>query len=129
MTVVDTASGDWRMSDAWLLAASSDTKQGAALTDLLATADGISHAIPTRDELASSLGALIGAGLVEVVDHRFRTTSAGRTIKRHWKGGLFGWSTSIMPHLQTLERPSSQYPITDEEVRTAYRDYLRRTRR
>ena len=87
--------GEWTWVDAWILAATPDSPDGGALSRVMATSDAINHAIPTRDELASSLGSLIAAGLVQESDGRFRTTPHGRSIKAHWKGGLFGWAESL----------------------------------
>jgi hypothetical protein len=97
-----------------------------AASELIGTADGINHAIPTRDELAASLGALQAAGLVEHTEGRLRTTPQGKTLKKHWQGGLFDWSKSLLPHLEKLPRPTGELAITESEVQTAYVEYVRR---
>lgn len=101
-------------------------RRGCSLSQLIATADAINHAIPTRDELASSIGALVGAGLVEVVGGKFRITHAGKRMKKHWKGGMFNWSKTLLPHLEELPRSSEAWQISDDDVARAYEEYTRR---
>jgi hypothetical protein len=116
----------WTWPDAWVLAATSDLAEGCTLSELMGAADAINHAVPTRDELASALGALIAAGLIEVKDGRFRTTDAGRAIKKHWRGGLFGWSESLLPQLERLPRATDEFSLTEAAVQAAYTEYVRR---
>lgn len=121
--------GEWAWSDAWVLAAAPDTPTGCSLSDLIRTADGINHAIVTLDELADGLGALLAAGLLEVRGDHFRTTAAGQAIKKHWKGGLFGWSRTVLPHLRTLPRPRERFEISRADYDAAVTKYLRRVPR
>lgn len=97
-----------------------------SLSELIGSADAHNHAIPTRDELAAALGGLVAAGLVENADHRFRVTSEGKALKKHWKGGMFAWSESLLPHLQRLPKVEMEYPLTEEDVDQAYAEYQRR---
>ena len=115
----------WTSSDAWILASTSDGRRGGSLADLIGTADAINHSLPTREELASGLGALIAAGLVEHVNDRYRTTSAGKRIKRHWRGGMFNWSKTMLPRLRELPRGTSERGLSDDEVQAAYEAYRR----
>jgi len=116
----------WTWADAWLLAATADSRRGCSLSELIGTADAINHAIPTRDELATSLGSLRSAGLVELMEGRFRTTAKGKSVKKHWQGGLFGWSKSLLPHLEKVPRLRADLPLTGSEVRAAYVEYTQR---
>ena len=70
---MDEAKG-WTGPDAWILASVTPSRRGFDLSRVIGTADAFNHDIPSRDQLASSLGALIDAGLVEVADKRFRLT-------------------------------------------------------
>ncbi|MFZ1284300.1 MAG: hypothetical protein WAQ75_09315 [Propionicimonas sp.] len=124
----DGAAAEWTWADAWVLAATTDTAEGCSLSELIGTADGTNHAIPTRDELARALGALLVAGLIEHIGERFRTTKAGRDLKKHWKGGLFGWSTTLLPQLQRLRRAPRELALSEPEVQAAYAEYVRRVR-
>ena len=123
----DTSPTGWLWSDAWILASLPDDSS-ATLSDLIASADCCNHAIPTRDELAGALGRLVGAGLVDVSDNGFRVTNRGVAVKKHWKGGLFGWD-SLMPHLQKLDATAGEYPLTDAQVDSAYTAYRQHARR
>ena len=69
---------------------------------------------------------LIGAGLVETTERGFRVTRRGAALKEHWRGGMFGWSDSLLPQLEKLPKTDHTYPITDAEVDDAYASYLRR---
>ncbi len=118
--------GTWTWPDAWILASISGQRRGMALSELIASADGHNHAIPTRDELASALGSLIAAGLVETIDGGFRTTAEGELIKKKWRGGMFSWSESLLPQLERLAKADQEYPLTEDEVAQAFTDYVRR---
>jgi hypothetical protein len=96
------------------------------LSELIGVADGINHSIPTRDELASAIGALRAAGLLTVEGERFALTREGKALKRHWKGGLFNWSKTLLPPLAALTHSDEQFPLTDDQVHTAYLAYTRR---
>lgn len=113
----------WTWVDAWVLAAVVDQSRGADLSELIGHADALNHAIPTRDELASSLGALVAAGLVEVAADRYRTTSAGRALRGEWTAGTRSWSDVLLPRLAALPRSEVELPLTQEQVRTAYQAY------
>lgn len=121
--------GEWSWSDAWVLAASPGDPDGCSLSDLIRTADGINHAIVTRDELADGLGALLAAGLVEVRGDRIRTTPAGQAIKNYWRRGLFGWRKSLLPRLRKIPRPAARFEISPADYEAAVAAYLRRASR
>ena len=113
----------WTWVDAWLLAAIPDPDAGGSLSEVIGVADAVNHAIPTRDELASSLGALLAADLVTALDGRFRVTPAGRAVRAQWDGRLGGWQEAILPALARLPRPEQPLPLTEDEVRAAYAKY------
>ncbi|HEX8081399.1 MAG TPA: hypothetical protein VF557_14405, partial [Jatrophihabitans sp.] len=55
----------WQFADAWVFTAvaiSGDS--GCDLTDLVAAADGINHAILTADEVSQGVGRLEASGLM-----------------------------------------------------------------
>jgi hypothetical protein len=69
-------------SDAWLLLAVG-CRLGAepvSLPELIATADGIQHAVPTFDEVDGALARLTAAGLVTVHERAIRLTAAGKDL-------------------------------------------------
>ena len=114
----------WTSVDAWLLAATSSAAEGCTLTDLVATADGINHAVPSTAELADSLAHLIGSGMLLWHGDRLLLTPAGRAIHRSWRHGLFSWSKALMPRLRTVPRVRGDLPFGTGELdaaRAAYR--------
>ena len=72
----------WYWEDAWILLALlyNRAQKGSRLTDILATADFINHAIPTREELHGALNRLLAGGLIEVDKHRFTVTDRAREL-------------------------------------------------
>ncbi len=124
----------WTSEDAWILASLAKGR-GLDLSEVIAGADAANHSVPSREELSSSLGALIGCGFVEVRGGRFWLTKEGNRIRKHWKGGMFAWA-SMLPELEKSGRPVERFPLEQSEVDQAYKDYsarfaktLRRMRR
>ena len=126
--MTESAAEAWRSEDAWILASLGTGRRGMTLRQLIGAADAYNHAIPTRDELSSALGSLIGAGLAEVTADGYRTTSAGLALRKPWKGGMFTWGKGLLPQLEGLPRASEEWPLSDEDFATAYRDNRRRSR-
>ena len=56
----------WTFSDAWVLTAVAISEAPCALTDLVAAADGINHAILLDAEVERAVSKLMGSGLVDV---------------------------------------------------------------
>src|SRR5687767_3906189 len=71
-------------SDAWLLLAfglaASDGP--APIPSMLPLADGIQHAVPTKDEVNGALGRLTRAGYVECANGYVAITAAGKGLLR-----------------------------------------------
>ena len=57
-------------------------EQPAALTDVIAMADAINHAIPTQQELRQSFDWLEAHGLVARVGRRYSLTESGVALRR-----------------------------------------------
>ena len=115
----------WTLSDAWIFASLPAGRRGMTLSELIGSADAHNHAIPTRDELASALGGLIGAGLVEPTPRGFRTTREGTAVLEKRTGGMFEWN-SLLPELRKRPKTGDDYPLTDAQVQEAYVAYLDR---
>ncbi|GAB3763067.1 hypothetical protein FB382_001311 [Nocardioides ginsengisegetis] len=118
----------WTSPDAWILASITTSRRGSTLSRVIGTADAFNHGIPSRDQLASSFGALIDAGLVDVTDGRFRLTRNGKRIRKTWRGGAFEWG-QVLPRLEPIPRSSREYPLTSEEWQRAYDEYYPPERR
>ncbi|MFG2040008.1 hypothetical protein [Dactylosporangium sp. NPDC048998] len=97
---------EWTLSDAWIFASIAGTgpDDGCTLTQIIATADAINHAIPTEAEFVQAVPRLIAAGLVGAQPEadRYWHTPAGRALNGR---DLFGWMDAIPPALRRLGEP------------------------
>ncbi|MGI8330547.1 hypothetical protein ACRYCC_11330 [Actinomadura scrupuli] len=120
----------WTMSDAWVFAAiSSDRAHDMrSLTQVIAIADAINHAILVEAEFTSAVARLLSAGLVgaDPVNDRYWMTDAGLRVRVQWRTGLFGWIDSIPAALRQLAEPiDAGYSLPPDAFRTAVREYLK----
>ena len=119
-TVVNTAQGplilttvtaQWTLSDAWVFASIEGTNpdDGYTLTQIIAKADGINHAILTEAEFTQAVPRLVAAGLIgaQAEANRYWHTATGRALyrQRMKRQGLFGWIDAIPPALRRLGEP------------------------
>jgi hypothetical protein len=106
----------WAWSDAWVLLAITlrDGGGGCSLTEVIAAADAINHAIPLDSELEQAARRLLGAGLVQVRDRRLFVTEAGRNLEAvrtdqaRARGVLPGQVGRLLDDLQGL-------PVTEHD--------------
>ena len=90
-----------RTVDAWMflaIAISPRDPNPVGLSDLVAAADGVNHALPTEDELRSGLNRLIYAGLVSEHESAFDLTDAGEAMFAKVRDG------SVRTEFDRLER-------------------------
>lgn len=121
---------EWTGIDAWVLAATSTRKRrGCTLSSMIGELDLLNHAIPSREELSAALGALIASGLVVAEDGRFRTTEAGKVVRKHWRGGIFRWGETMLPVLASIPRTAAEYPLPQEQFDDACQAYSARVAR
>jgi hypothetical protein len=125
---------EWGMPDAWVFAAiaSADPAEvGATLAEVIGAADGINHAILTKDEIELAVRHLLGAGLIEVdgTADRFWLAEAGQQLRGRWRGGLFSWMEVFPPALRRLGPPRptewSLPPGAYEQATQAYHAAMR----
>jgi hypothetical protein len=114
--------GQWGFCDALILTAISYSRRGTSLDEVMARSDAIDKSYPTRDQLASALGALSAAGLIEESERGFRRTRAGKALVR--KIGFFGRHRDLLPYLELVPRKAEQWPLTDADVTAAIDSYL-----
>jgi hypothetical protein len=119
------------MSDAWVFAAIAHDGPPAAhtLTELIAIADGINHAVPIEAEFTQAIGRLLAAGLIgaDPEADRYWPTEAGADIRERWRHGAFGWIDAIPPQLQRLPPPhDADWSLPEGVFSRAVRDYLAR---
>jgi predicted transcriptional regulator len=72
---------DQPRTHAWIFL--SVPEQLAPLTDIVAMADAINHAVPTQSELQQSFRWLQARGLVCKEGKRYSLTTAGKTLRDH----------------------------------------------
>jgi hypothetical protein len=123
----------WESSDAWVFSSIEGTgpDDGYALTQIIAKADGINHAILMEAEFTQAVPRLVAAGLIgaQPESDRYWHTAAGQALyRRRMKGhGLFGWSDVILPALRRLGEPhDAVWSLPAGAFQRATRDYLRR---
>lgn len=119
------------MSDAWVFAAIANDRPPTphTLTELIAIADGINHAILTEADFVQAIGRLLSAGLIgaDPEADRYWATQAGANIRERWRHGLFGWINAIPPQLQRLGEPhDTDWSLPEGRFDRAVQDYLAR---
>lgn len=122
-------------SDSWILLAIGYCGQGnpVRLHEIIATADGINHAIPTADELDGALNRLLAADLIARQGDGFAMAEAGATmfsrVSKPRKPVLDVWDDldkliacpCCGPKLRAVRR---QVSISKADVKKAYAAYI-----
>jgi hypothetical protein len=129
----------WQWNDAWIFVSAVIAERlerdramhaalpvtGASLADVLAAADFLHHAVPTRAELEESMRRLAGAGLLIVEDDLIEVAPAGEQL---WRTRPFsGLSSAVMTLQAQLNRTSvpgdADWQLDDQTYHTAVREY------
>src|SRR4051794_4045417 len=93
----------WDFADVWLLAAIGVYARPCTLSEVVASADWINHAILLESEVEEGLGRLLGAGLVRVLEEwRFELTDEGTEL---WSSG----AGDLHQHLASVESQLSAF--------------------
>ena len=94
----------WVWSDEWVLAAIMMTQKegGSSLTDVVAAADAVNHAILMGNEVESAVRKLLGAELIATRQRAFFLTEAGEVMKAAKRGGLLGQVDQLLLALRWL---------------------------
>lgn len=133
---------DWQWNDAWIFVSAVIAERlerdramhaalpvtGAGLADVLAAADFLHHAVPTREELEESMRRLAGAGLLVVEDDLVEVAPAGEQL---WRTRPFsGLSSAVMTLQAQLNRGTapgdSGWTLDEKAYNTAIREYQMR---
>jgi hypothetical protein len=133
------ADDGWHWNDAWIFVSAVIAERlerdralhaglpvtGASLADVLAAADFLHHAVPTRDELEFSVRRLAGAGLLHVADDLVEVAPAGEQL---WRTRPFsGLSSAVMTLQVQLNRAGapgeSEWTLDEPTYLTALREY------
>jgi hypothetical protein len=134
--------GGWQWNDAWIFVSAVIAERlerdrathaslpitGAGLADVLAAADFLHHAVPSRQELQDSVRRLAGAGLLIVEDDLIEVAPAGEQL---WRTRPFSGLSSAVMTLQTqLNRAStpgeSDWTLDEKTYNAAVREYSHR---
>lgn len=134
--------GDWQWNDAWIFVSAVIAERlerdralhaalpmaGASLADVLAAADFLHHAVPSRAELEESVRRLAGAGLIVVEDDLVEVAPAGEQL---WRSRPFsGLSSAVMTLQAQLNRSAtpgdSGWSLDDQTYAAAVREYSHR---
>ena len=132
--VSDPGPSAWTGSDAWMFAAIANDRPPAThtLTELIAIADVINHAVLTEAEFTRATGRLLAAGLIgaDPEADRYWPTETGANIRERWRHGAFGWTDAIPPQLQRLGKPrDTDWSLPEGMFDQAAQDYLELMRR
>jgi hypothetical protein len=133
------ADDGWHWNDAWIFVSAVIAERlerdralhaglpvtGASLADVLAAADFLHHAVPTRDELEFSVRRLAGAGLLHVADDLVEVAPAGEQL---WRTRPFsGLSSAVMTLQVQLNRAGapgeSEWTLDEPTYLIALREY------
>jgi hypothetical protein len=109
-------------------------QDGAALDELIAAADAMNHAIPTRGELIRSLTRLASCGVLSEENGRFRIAKSYLPLiatANQEKGGLFSTPDKGKKWLSQMDftvDDSVHVAITDQQLSEAFSTYHKRLR-
>jgi hypothetical protein len=130
-----TVATEWTISDAWVFSSIEGTgpDDGCKLTQIIAKADGINHAVLTEAEFTRAVPRLVAAGLIglQAEADRYWHTEAGQALyrQRMKRRGLFGWFDAIPPALRRLGEPQdSAWSLPAGTFDHAVHEYLRQAR-
>ena len=124
----------WTMADAWVFSALAGSGPDAvSLSQLIANADLINHAILLESEFVQSVPRLVAADLVgtDPAADRYWPTAGGREMyAARMKGrGVFGWADAIPPALRHRGEPQdATWALAPGVFAAAVRDYGQQVR-
>jgi hypothetical protein len=121
---------DWAFADAWVLTAVAISQRPCSLTELVATADGINHAIPLDPEVDGAVGKLLGSGLLDVTpDLAFDLTPKGSALVARRHGSLFTQVDSVLSLLASVTARDQEFSLPPGAMQEAVDVYLARSRK
>ncbi|WP_107773898.1 hypothetical protein [Nocardioides sediminis] len=119
--------GDWEFADAWVLTSIAVSQAPCTLTEVVAAADGLNHAILLDDEVDGAVRRLLGSGLLVVTpDMTFALTSAGSALVARRNGSLFNQVDSVLGLLASVHVRVQEFALPPGAMRDAVDTYLAR---
>jgi hypothetical protein len=118
----------WEWSDAWVLTAimAVDKEAGSTLTEIVAAADMINHAIVLESEIEPAVRKLSGAGLIRVRQGRFFLTEPGREMTAAGRGGFLQQADLAWQKLRGLPVSEHEWRLRPGELDEAVQAWSRR---
>jgi hypothetical protein len=118
--------GGWERVDSWVLMGL--TREAQPLEEVIARMDALNHLIPAQEDLAVSLGWLVGAGLVAVDGANYLLTQQGSDLVESTSASTRGWLAAwdrVDAALKEQPRPQSpaQVDLPQSEYERALRAY------
>jgi hypothetical protein len=121
--VADQNSG-WVFADTWVLSAIGMYRRPCSLTELIAAADMINHAILLDVEVESALGKLTGTGLVRVFDDwTFELTDEGMSLWPMEGRDLWAKIDGVTTHLSAIEPRQIRVSLPEGAMKQALEAY------
>jgi hypothetical protein len=123
------ADREWVFADAWVLAAIGGYGRPCSLSELVAAADWINHAIPLATEMEAALGKLAGAGLVRVLEGwTLELTDEGAELWSEGTGGdLLSRVTALQAERAAFEPGTTKVRLPEGARDRAVQEYLGRS--
>lgn len=125
--VVERDQSNWTFADAWVLTAVAVSPSPCTLTELVAAADGINHAILLDAEVDGAVGKLLGSGLLDVTpDLALNLTPKGSALVLRRHGSLFTQVDSVLALLASVTVGDPQFSLPPGAMQHAVDAYLDR---
>ena len=102
----------WTHADAWVLASLAGTSADncCALSEVVARADALNHAVLTEREFTTALARLAAAGLAVAGPDGYALTPAGAALYED-RAGKGGWAESLPVGLRGHGEPPAAEPL------------------
>jgi hypothetical protein len=111
----------WGFIEAWLLLSIDDHgRRGCNLSQMIGTADGRNHDIPTEQATATALGRLEASGLIDSSARTFKVSKEGHKIVKRRSGEFFGQASSLLPMLTQIPCRDGLHHFEPGEFNAAY---------
>jgi len=122
-------------NDAWILYAIPPEIEDCPLSEIIARADVVSHAIPTTEEIRPAITKGLRCGLLERGLSGVRYAQSHREavseVTQRPRYALDAWDAlhKFLSEQSWGQTNTEEFLLTDGEVNTAYEEYLGRIRR
>jgi hypothetical protein len=118
-------------SDSWiyLSIAYNQKTSGVSLDELIGTADGINHAIPTIEEIEGAINRFLMYGILEINNNLFFLTdlisSEYEIIKKQTNSCLKQWElfNKFFQNIKLKQKPFIRYELKPDDFKRAYETY------